>query len=287
MLSFGNERQVQQGEDWNLDILLSSSNEEYIPYIVSNQRINPYFVVTVASTKYEKNLRYVKSWWNSAVSQNLPLFYQTIPELYKEDLTSIASLPNAPSTVTTDPTYGDNEDDGRGGIACKRRLYYYTLKNEEINPDLGHKEYHYFYFDYTWDGVQWTNAQRVNEYECFLRQNFLSKDTQDWSSQNYLYQITLVSGPLLKDVLNDIYIAHGGEDKYPDWPKLPDNPDAPDYEYQLQIAIEKEYKYCKIQWPNVLQPDIDATSGVGYIQSPEPILPPTKLEVFNNLRTLI
>ena len=45
---------VQQGENWNLDKVLSASNREYIPYIVSSERPNPYFVVTVASTKYEK-----------------------------------------------------------------------------------------------------------------------------------------------------------------------------------------------------------------------------------------
>ena len=51
METFGNEIKVQQGEDFNIDILLSSNQIEYIPYIISNERKNPFFVVTVASTR--------------------------------------------------------------------------------------------------------------------------------------------------------------------------------------------------------------------------------------------
>ena len=61
MLLYGHEREVQQGEDWNLDILLSQSSKEYIPFLISSERRNPYFAITVASTKYEKNYRYVKT----------------------------------------------------------------------------------------------------------------------------------------------------------------------------------------------------------------------------------
>ena len=70
---------VQQGEDFNMDILVSASNLEYIPFLVTSERPNPHFVVTVASTKYEKNMRYVDSWWNDPVKQaQLPLFWQQI-----------------------------------------------------------------------------------------------------------------------------------------------------------------------------------------------------------------
>ena len=57
MQSYENERVIQQGEDWNIDILLSQSEQEYIPYIVSIQREHPHFVLTVASTKFEKVLK--------------------------------------------------------------------------------------------------------------------------------------------------------------------------------------------------------------------------------------
>ena len=261
MESFENERQVQQGEDWNLDLLISSNNKEYIPFIVSSQRPNPFFVVTVASTKFEKNLRYVKSWWNDVLGMTnfdkpFPTFYQTSPQYYGE-VASVSALPLIPSTDPNNATYGDS--------ATTRLLYQYTLSTDKIDTSLGHKQYHYFYFDYKEDG---SVNERVDYYECHLRFNFLSRDTAEWNGQNYMYQITLVSGQLMADRLNEIYLAHNSP---ADWPN----------------TTEKQYYYVKVEWPNELQPDIDVDSPLGYIETPEPVLAPTRLEVFNNLRKLI
>lgn len=276
MESFGHERQVQQGEDWNLDILLSASDKEYIPYIISSERNNPYFVVTVASTKYEKNLRYVKSFWNDIDSINpitnapfIPRFFSTVPvecgELGYVD-------PNADDKVLKDlpimPGLGEFAEATNGDSINRRYLYQYTKASDEIDPELGHKEYHYFYFDYS-TGV----ATRVDGYECHVIYNFPSEVTAEWTGQNYLYQITLVSGLTLADRLEQIYRVKLQEGKITekDWPD----------------TIEGQYKYVKLVWPNELQPDIDVDSPLGRILQPEPILPPTKLEVFNNLRTII
>lgn len=254
MESFGDERRVQQGEDWNLDILLSSSDKEYIPFIISNQRVNPHFVITVASTKYEKNLRYVKSWWNNVdnpdVGEPIPRFYQTVPQWYDE-VDSIEDLP-------TDPISVDETKETR----C---LYQYTLSTEEVDEDLGHKPYHYFYFEYNERG---TSAERVDSYECNIRQNFSTRDTIDWESQNYKYQITLVSGETLETVLHDIYLEKGEPE---DWPN----------------TIAAQYNYVKIQWPKALQADIDVDSPLGRIDHVEPIMTPTTIQVLNNLRNLI
>lgn len=245
----GNELFVQQGESWNLDKVLSSSNREYIPYIVSSERINPFFVVTVASTKFEKNLRYVKSWWNSPDEMNIPTFYQTVPEDYGE----ISRTSVIPTNATT---LGDTKD--------RRYLYRYTLSSESIDPDVGHKPYHYFYYDFSTD----ENGILVLDYECKLTFNFRSEDTAEWTGQNYLYQITLVSGELMADTLDAIYLAKGAPSDWPD-------------------TLEARYNYVKVQWPDELQSDIDVDSPLGRIDIPEPILPPTALRVYNNLRTLI
>lgn len=257
METFGNEISVQQGEDWNLDILLSASQIEYIPYIISNERKNPFFVITVASTKYEKNLRYVCSWWSSVTDGDAPtpLFYQTVPHNVGEYASS-AELPSIP------PDLGD----GTRETKATRLLYQYTLADEEVDLTVGHRPYHYYYFEYDDEGQV---KNRVDEYECRIRFNFLSKDTSQWSAQNYLYQITLVSGEELGYVLDKIAKSHGYPD---DWP---------------ENDIAAQYHYVKVQWPDALQPDIDATSPLGYIESPEVIMSPTKLQVFNNLRQLI
>lgn len=253
---YGNEIRVQQGEDFNLDILLSASQIEYIPFIVSSERANPFFVITVASTKYEKNLRYVKSWWNDIDSDNnTPRFFQTVPYNYGEieDETKLPTLPPKLSGTTSTET------------PTTRLLYQYTIATEEIDEDVGHRPYHYFYFKYDDEG----GATRVDGYECHIRFNFSTSETSAWGSQNYEYQITLVSGELIEDVLEGIAITHGMPN---DWP---------------EDDIDAQYKYVKTMWPNELQEDIDASSPLGRIDAPEVILPPTKLQVFNNLRKII
>lgn len=375
MLSYNNERQVQQGEDWNLDILLSASDKEYIPYLVSSQRANPFFVVTVASTKFEKNLRYVESWWNDIKNgeYKIPLFYQTVPQYYGEFTTTsreeavtsgIARIYNlgeineiltasivftytakteyryindgktcvsvdggkinfdyvshTNSTITQseysydrriykytlpdditehyftydyihmEPIFTDNfaeavkfklptlpVGNATDDHPDRRLLYYYTIETEEIDPTTGHKPYHYFYFEYEPDPevASKFNVKRIDDYECHVRFNFNSEITAKWGGQNYMYQITLVSGISMEEKLQQIFDVKEalGEITQDQWP----------------TTIEEKYKLVKLMWPKELQPDIDATSPLGKIEHPEPILPPTKLEVFNNLRTLI
>lgn len=143
MDSFGNRIEIQQGEDWNLDILVSASNREYIPFIVSSERQNPYFVLTVASTKYEKNMRYVASWWNEPegkiVGDSLPTFYQTTP-------VDIGVLSTAPtSSFQPDDIPEEYQTDES---AEKRYLYQYMLESEDVDEKVGHRPYHYLYFEY-------------------------------------------------------------------------------------------------------------------------------------------
>lgn len=267
METFGNEIKVQQGEDFNIDILLSSNQIEYIPYIISNKRKNPFFVVTVASTKYEKNLRYVCSWWNDILSgpNPIPTFYQTTPY-------NIGSYANKAALPTIPPVIGPGQ---AKETAETRLLYQYTLDDEDIDPETGHKPYHYYYFNYNADGQP---TGRVDEYECRIRFNFRSDETAQWTGQNYMYQITLVSGELMADVLTGIASEHGNPADFPTEDDYPEDSDG---------LIEAQYRYIKIQWPDELQPDIDVTSPLGRIETPEVILAPTKLQVFNNLRQLI
>lgn len=285
MESFGNERSVQQGEDWNLDLLLSASDKEYIPFIISSERKNPYFAITVASTKFEKNLRYVKTWWNSVDSQlKIPRFYSTAP-IDCNELTYVD--PDADELVMnelpTSPGEGIFEEFTIGDTSDTRYLYRYTRADEEIDYELGHKPYHYFYFEYDENNL----VTRIDNYECNLVQNFLSRDTKEWKSQNYLYQITLVSGYLMYEVLNEIY-----KDKLNAGFNLEDYPKDIDKTWESTIntrqdLISARFKYIKTRWPSEFQSDIDEDSPLGYIEVPEPILRPTKLEVFNNLKTLI
>lgn len=259
MNSFRNERQVQQGEDWNLDILLSASDREYIPFLISSRRNNPFFVVTVASTKFEKNLRYVKSFWNSIDSIDPITKLPYIPRFFDTNPVECGSLDG--NELPTTPGEGTFAEFTQYDSATTRYLYHYTVEDSD--------DYKCFYFVYAEDGT----ITRVDDYECRVRFNFKSEVTAEWTSQNYLYQITLVSGILMADKLQQIFLEKENDGKITtdEWPK----------------DVKGQYSYVKAVWPDELQPDIDIDSPLGKIISPEPILPPTKLEVFNNLRTLI
>lgn len=274
METFGNDIEIQQGENFNMDVVLSASNQEYIPFIVSSERKNPYFIVTVASTKYEKNMRYVDSWWNDPLSiQKLETFIQTTPF----SLGELVQAPQDPGVIQAANPYE---------TAKTRYLYQYTLESEEIDEEVGHKPYHYAYLDYT-TGI--TKVVR-DLYQCKVVQNFSSDITRLWGAQNYMYQITLVSGKTNKEVILEVYNQFGLN--HPDFP-IPRNEEGELYSAdetwgeQEPEYIAAAYKYIKRQWPNYLQPDIDEDSPLYYIDNPETITPPSKLTVNNNLRQMI
>lgn len=277
MLMYGDELRVQQGEDFNFDRLLSASSTAYIPYIVSSKRLEggreAYFVITVASTKFEKNLRYVCSFWNqinptgkNLASQenvqgvNLPVFYQTVPH-YMESI-------NKGTLQQATPIEEERVSKGE-------KSYLYQWHDTDAN------EYKYYWFD--WSSG---SAKRVDEYECRVRFNFTSNVTKDWTGQNYMYQVTLVSGQPMKDRLKAIIASHGGTTKAnEDYPRF--KTDFEGKEIVDSDTLKKQYRYIKARWAYEFQTDVDETSPLGTIETPEVILQPTKLEVFNNLRKLI
>ena len=169
MQSYENERVIQQGEDWNIDVKLSQSVQEYIPYIISSEREHPHFVLTVASTKFEKNHRYVESWWQE-IPDSQPRFKQTTPffvGVLAADPTSFEDLiAKADSLIKTDISNDEPYE----------RLYQYKLSNDGE-----------FKYCYTTDGTD-----IVLGYELRMRFNILSHipgleglqgGTANWNSQ--------------------------------------------------------------------------------------------------------
>lgn len=281
MLTYGNERVVQQGEEWNLDILISQSDAEYIPFIVSSERINPMLAITVASTKYEKNERYVATWWQDL--SLLPRFYQTTPF----DLGEIAIGQPLVRPDNDPPMYA---------------LYQFTKAEDEVDLDLGHKPYYYMYF----------STDEPNEpnydYEFRVRMQFKSSETSEWGSQNYMYQITLVDTILMADYIDlahttypDLNWRDWVSPNDPSWTKPVQGPgeSAEDYATRYEASwkdfrntwilenITELYQFIKARIPNWFQPDIDEDAPVGLIDIPQVILAPTKLQVNNNLRKII
>lgn len=276
MESFGNKRVIQQGENWNLDLRLSQSDVEYIPYIIG-KRENPHFVITVASTKFEKNNRYAESWWLKIDPTVTPMFEQTIPQ-------NIGILPMIPNTI--DDVLDKVSQDGiiDDPLAC---LYQYKLSSEN--------EYRYFYYD---QENPTTTTILKHDYDCRIRFNLTTGEiksnktslgTGEWGSQNYMYQITLVSGQEMTDTLIDAKQAYPDLDWREDWPIEDENYRANmiDWLTNNETVQQEVFEFIKARIPDFFQPDIDWDSALGRIWCPEPILTPTTLQVNNNLRVLI
>lgn len=283
MQSYENERVIQQGEDWNIDVKLSQSVQDYIPYIVSKDREHPHFVLTVASTKFEKNHRYVESWWQE-IPDSQPRFKQTVPFFvgdFTADPTSFRDLINK-ATAYDDKIGPDVADD-----TAYERLYQYTVKGSE------------FKYCYTTDGTD-----IVLGYELRLRFNILSHipgleglhaGTANWNSQEYMYQITLVDGQLMEDTLISLITStkYSNLNWRSDLPKKSDYATTEEYITALKNMLKNElvrkdlFNFVKQHIPDFFQKDIDWNSNLGQIWSPIPILKPTRLRVDSNLRVLI
>ena len=281
MQSYENERVIQQGEDWNIDVKLSQSVQDYIPYIVSKEREHPHFVLTVASTKFEKNHRYVESWWQE-IPDSQPRFKQTTPffvGVLTADPTSFEDLiAKADSLIKTDISNDEPYE----------RLYQYKLNNDGE-----------FKYCYTTDGTD-----IVLGYELRMRFNILSHipgleglqgGTANWNSQEYMYQITLVSGQLMEDTLISLITStkYSNLNWRSDLPKKSDYATTEEYIAALKEMLKNElvrkdiFNFVKQHIPDFFQKDIDWNSNLGQIWSPIPILKPTRLRVDSNLRVLI
>lgn len=156
--------QVERGEEWTYDVYFQ--NRDGSPYIVSNQLTNPYILVTIASSKYTQNGRYIANFWNK-VTEAYHTFYCTQPI----ELTG--------STMPT-PENGLSRDI-QLDIQAKNQTYstYAVYKWVDTN---GVAQYKY------WNGTAY------EDYDFHFVMTFPTDITNEWIEQNYVFGIKLVGG---------------------------------------------------------------------------------------------
>ena len=123
----------------------------------------------------------------------------------------------------------------------------------------------------------------------------LQGGTANWNSQEYMYQITLVSGQLMEDTLISLITStkYSNLNWRSDLPKKSDYATTEEYIAALKDMLKNElvrkdlFNFVKQHIPDFFQKDIDWNSNLGQIWSPIPILKPTRLRVDSNLRVLI
>lgn len=156
--------QVERGEEWTYDVYFQ--NRDGSPYIVSNKLTNPYILVTIASSKYTQNGRYISNFWNS-VTEAYHTFYCTQPI----ELTG--------STMPT-PENGLSPEIIQD-IQAKNQTYstYAMYKWVDTN---GVAQYKY------WNGTAYEDC------DFHFVMTFPTDITNQWIEQNYVFGVKLVAG---------------------------------------------------------------------------------------------
>lgn len=182
MKTFNNEIVVHRNEVFTIDKIIQ--NKDGSPYVISKELSNPYFLLTVSTTRYSQKDRYVKNYWLNLL--NFPRFNST----QCIDLHSIKT-----SSAGTDIKYNDFSD----VVPTSDYLLSGYISGQYVEFDAddavffvnnnGIKTYKYYN----------VSSNKWLVYNCRLIKQFSNDDTKDWVEQSYVYSITLVSGELATD----------------------------------------------------------------------------------------
>lgn len=174
MRTYGNEIIIHRGEPFTIDKHIV--NKDGSPFIVSNALENPHIRVSVSDSLYEQNDRYLINYFLSL--RNLPKFVCTRPV----DIRSFRDSPNGSILYQSFESMSGLPSGYVGDT-----LVTYTEYDEAVffnKLSDGSVEYKYL----TDDGWK--------DYSFRLVKSFTSMVTAEWKSQNYWYDIALVSGPM-------------------------------------------------------------------------------------------
>lgn len=227
MRTKGNDIYVLRGETFSID--RSIKNGDGTPYRIDKRMVPEgkaaYFLLTVASEKYESDNRYLRNWW-------LPITdFVELPEYIEEWDVKKQDRP----AMASDKLYFVTEVDGRQ-----------------------------FYAKY--DGDEFI------EYSMRFVKHFSSEDTLEWTSRNYFYSVTLVTGQTTRDFLQSLYSEIGEV--------------APEY---LTITQMRDYLSNKFHTVGNYEREefvknLDINRPLIEFDISRPIIPPSGLTVMSNMR---
>lgn len=185
MKTFNNELVIHRGETFSMDKVVQ--NKDGSPYIVSNKLQNPYVLVSVSTTRYDQNKRYLLNQW-------LPLS-DKVRFSITEPIDLLSFKTEANGTVSKYTSFDDvkrelvseNENCIVSGYIGDQFVYYdYDDCVLYLQDERGVRDYKY------WNLEQ----ERLLKYEFRITCPFTQEMTSKWIEQSYVYSITLMSGEL-------------------------------------------------------------------------------------------
>lgn len=184
-----NDIEISRNETFSIDKIIK--HKDGSPYIVSSALHNPYFLVSVSSTRYEQHERKVYNKWLDL--KDFPKFSETVPV----DLKSLTTEPNG--NVSRYNSFNDITElidiDTKTDILAYgyvgSYLFYYKFDDAVfyIEDENGERTYKY------WSVDGW------KEYTCRIVTAYTTDITSKWVEQNYVYSIDLVSGTSVREYL--------------------------------------------------------------------------------------
>lgn len=175
MKTYGNEITIHRGESFTIDKFIV--NKDGSPYIVSKELENPHIRISVSDSLYEQEGRYVLNYFLNL--SKLPRFESTVPV----DIRSFKSSVGGSSLYESFDTMS-----GLPSGYIGNSLVTYTSDDDALfycKNDDGTIDYKY----HTENG--WS------DYKFRLLKYFSRDVTSLWRGQNYWYDISLVSGPMI------------------------------------------------------------------------------------------
>lgn len=182
MQTRNNEIIVHRGETWTMRKLIK--NKDGSPYIVSSRLNHPYWLLCVSSNLYSQLGDYKLEIWCDL--GNFPRFKITRPV----ELKSIN--PDYTFANTSIPS-GYEYDEDTGKLSYANVAVFYERSSESV---INYK--YWAYIDNEDDPYygEWV------DYKCDITVPFTKNITDDWTEQNYYYNISLIDGETLVDYLN-------------------------------------------------------------------------------------
>ena len=231
-----NEIRIFRGESFTIDKELRNSDDS--PFVVSSMLQNPYWLLSVSNTLYSQEGRMVRNYW-------LPVE----DTFYISEVIHLHSIKtSAQGNTNVYDTFDDVDCSDVNIVGYLNGQYVEIVSTDCLWYCNG--EYKKRVYD------ELTEQYHFVEYRCELVKTFTSSDTSQWSAQDYLYSIQLVTGQKMQDYLSDLCVKNG----------LPLGDNITMYAELLKVGE----KFSK---------DFDVNQPLGLIRNSYPILNPTKLQV--------
>ena len=167
----GNEMTVSRGETFTIDRTIV--NRDGSPFVICSEWNNPYILITVSSSSYNQENRYVLNVWLSL--KDIPAFHNTT--ILEAKSGNIEYMLNGESVYLTEIEAG--------------AVYYYNGK--------------YVYLSEVKDG-----NNTLEEYSLRIIYPFTHEITKEWVEQSYLYSIRLVAGTSIEQYVDAVYTSISG-----------------------------------------------------------------------------